>query len=130
MFAGILVLLFQPFILTLPILLYRMIRKSIGIWGGLCALPFIWITYEWLYALSEFAFPWLTLGNTQTYSLSKIQYAELTGVYGISLWVMILNILFFLLLLSRTAGTEKQSIGFSGFLIAAIVLLYNVPDLY
>ena len=96
MMAGGLVLLWEPIFFSVIVLTYVFIRKNLGLSAGLIALPFLWVTFEWLYALGEFAFPWLTFGNTQTYQLAKIQFAELTGVYGISFWLLVLNVLVFL----------------------------------
>jgi apolipoprotein N-acyltransferase len=124
MMAGGMVLLFQPFMLTLPIMLYRFVRKRVGLNTGLITLPFLWIFYEWIYALSEFAFPWLTLGNTQTYHPYKIQFIDITGVYGISVWLMIINILFFSLLLFGKNARTRLAIATS------IIVLYILPGFY
>jgi apolipoprotein N-acyltransferase len=128
MLAGGLVLVWEPFFFSVIVLSYLVVRKSFGLSTGLVALPFIWITFEWLYALGELAFPWLTLGNTQTYELGKIQFAEFTGVYGISFWLLIINVLFFFLLIN--VMRERMSLKVNLFTAAAIAFVYLLPNLY
>ncbi|MBI2429267.1 MAG: apolipoprotein N-acyltransferase, partial [Ignavibacteriales bacterium] len=127
MFAGGALLLWQPMFFTLPASVYYFVRKRIPHWYSVCSFPFIWVTFEWLYALGEFAFPWLTIGNTQTYHLEKIQFADITGVYGISLWVLIINIVIYFLLKSILSElNRKRSFG----LAIAALLLYILPNFY
>ena len=129
MLAGGLVLVWEPFFFSVIVLSYLVVRKSFGLNAGLVALPFIWVTFEWLYALSEFAFPWLTLGNTQTYELGKIQFAEWSGVYGISLWLLIINVLFFILVMN-VMREKKMSMKVNLLTTAAIAVVYLLPNLY
>ena len=58
-------------------------------------MPFWWVTFEWLSTFTEFAFPWFTLGYTQSYYLPLIQFATLTSVFGVSFWVMLINVLLY-----------------------------------
>ncbi|MEW6060560.1 MAG: apolipoprotein N-acyltransferase [Bacteroidota bacterium] len=127
MFAGGALLLWQPIFFTLPASVYYFVRKRIPHQYSVWSFPFIWITFEWLYALGEFAFPWLTIGNTQTYHLEKIQFADVTGVYGISLWVLIINIVIFFLLKSILSNSDKsKSVG----LTIVVLVLYILPNFY
>ena len=130
MLAGGLVLVWEPFFFSVIVLSYLVVRKNFGLIAGLVSLPFIWITFEWLYALGEFAFPWLTLGNTQTYELGKIQFAEFTGVYGISFWLLIINVLFFVLLMNVMREKERMSMKVNLLATAAIAVVYLLPSLY
>ena len=130
MLAGGLVLVWEPLFYAIIVLSYVAVRRNFGLLAGLLALPFIWITWEWLYALGEFAFPWLTLGNTQTYQLGKIQFAEITGVYGISLWLVLINILFFLLLIWSVGEDGEKRLQRQIMLSVAILIVYVLPDVY
>lgn len=126
--AGGLLLLAEPVFFSLIMLTYSFIRKKLGLTLALSLLPMIWVTWEWLYAYGQFSFPWLTLGNTQTYYLQKIQFAEITGVYGISFWIVILNVLVFMLFLetAKTGWKSRKSIT----LIGSILVVYIAPNIY
>ncbi|MDE3057116.1 MAG: apolipoprotein N-acyltransferase [Bacteroidota bacterium] len=130
MMAGGLLLLAEPVFFSLIMLTYSFIRRKLGLTIALIALPAVWVTWEWLYAYGQFSFPWLTLGDTQTYYLQKIQFAEITGVYGISLWIVIINVLVFMLFLEAAKLGWKVTQRRSVLLIAAIAVLYITPTVY
>ena len=54
--------------------------------------PVLWTSLEYLRSThSEFGFSWLGLGYSQFKTLPVIQMAEITGVYGISWLIMLVN---------------------------------------
>ncbi len=122
-FAGVALYFWQPAFFTLQSLLFLNIRKKYSTEISLLLFPLVWVTFEWLYAYGEFAFPWLTFGNSMTYDLQKIQFAEVTGVYGISLWVLYINsIIYYILFKYKTVeryGLKKYLI-----LISFLVIFY------
>ncbi len=81
-----------PLYLALYSLLHVSLLRLIGRKAWLL-LPFVWLAIEYIQSLSEMAFPWNYLGYTQSYYLPLIQYAAYTGVWGVSFWVMTLNVL-------------------------------------
>ncbi len=87
-------------------------------------LPFLWISMEYAQSLTELAFPWNYLGYTQSYYVPLIQFAEFTGILGISFWVVSLNLIFWYLL--RHAIRKQHRIGWG----AAVVLWFLVPLLF
>ncbi len=60
-----------------------------------------WIACEYLYMIGEFSFPWLTLGNGFAGNIKLVQWYDTTGVFGGSLWVLIVNILIYEAITSR-----------------------------
>lgn len=55
-----------------------------------------WIAGEYLYTLAPaLSFPWLTLGNGFADDPWAVQWFEYTGVFGGSLWVLLVNVLAF-----------------------------------
>jgi len=127
MIAGGALLLFQPLFFTLVASIYYFVKSKIKHHYTVWSFPFIWVTFEWLYALDEFAFPWLTLGNTQTYQIDKIQFADITGVYGISFWVLIINVITYFFLKSVIDRNPRKKIIQLALLI---VSLYIAPNFY
>jgi len=71
---------------------------SLRKWGTVAywLAPFWWTGLEWLKTLGDTAFPWFTLGYSQSYYLPLIQFSEYTTVYGVSFWLMFLNVIIFL----------------------------------
>lgn len=67
---------------------------------GLLVLPFVWVAMELVRSLGALGFPWINLGLTQTEYLPLIQIADITGSYGISFWIILINIGFYLALIS------------------------------
>jgi len=92
--------------------------------GYLIAVPFVWTAVEYVKSIGDLGFPWLPLAHTQTYYLSLIQYASYTSVYGVSFWVVSLNVL--LLALWRFRENKRRVIGLS----IVLILLFVTPYLY
>ncbi|MBL7074782.1 apolipoprotein N-acyltransferase [candidate division KSB1 bacterium] len=75
-------------------LLFQLVQRYLK-WGSYVMAPFLWGTLEYQKSIGELGFPWQDLGNTQTFYLNFIQFAEFTGVFGISFWVVLINVLLF-----------------------------------
>lgn len=69
-------------------------------WGstGWIAAPALWTAQEYALSLGELGFPWLLLGHGQAGETHVVQFAALTGVYGVSYWIVLINALLFLLI--------------------------------
>lgn len=72
-------------------LLYRQISPAVGSWMIVVA-PALWVTIEYTRANFFFlALPWNFIGHSQYQYLSLIQIAGLTGMYGISFLIVMVN---------------------------------------
>ncbi|HEY1922331.1 MAG TPA: apolipoprotein N-acyltransferase, partial [Tepidisphaeraceae bacterium] len=60
---------------------------------GILAIAAVWVTFEFLRGIIFTGLPWLFLGHTQTPNLGMCQIADITGVYGVSFWLVTLNAL-------------------------------------
>ncbi|MGB4204757.1 MAG: apolipoprotein N-acyltransferase [Bacteroidales bacterium] len=58
-------------------------------------LIFLWITFEFIHHHWDLNWPWLSLGNGFSAYPKLIQWYEFTGVFGGSLWILIINIMLF-----------------------------------
>ena len=83
-------------------------------WGAkaLALLPLLWTGQEYLLSLGELGFPWLLLGHSQAALPHFIQYATWTGVFGVSCWVVGLNVLFYLALVERRVFLAGLALGY------------------
>ncbi len=139
MIAGFALDFVHPLFLIIPILLYDVTRRRFGRLAALIALPVYWIGFEYWHSTGDFAFPWVSLYNTQTYNRIFIQFIEITGSYGISLVVLIINILLYAIIRlgkisGKPIGTAASVTGIKKYaklkLIAVIILLFIIPYSY
>lgn len=96
----------------------------------LLLFPFLWTGFEYTQTLGQINFPWLFAGNSMTYNLSKIQYAEFTGVFGVSFWICLLSVMMYFLFSNLALKHLKLISMKSLILILIIILIYFLPDLY
>jgi len=61
----------------------------------LFAFPIVWVGIEYFRMVGALAFPWVSFANTQTQFLLPIQNAEITGILGITFWVVMVNVVIF-----------------------------------
>ena len=62
---------------------------------GTCAVmftPFLWASLEYLRSFLLTGFPWAYLGHSQYLNLPFIQMADVTGVYGLSFVILLVNV--------------------------------------
>ena len=82
---------------TIPLMAFYFVRKYLNRTIALWSLPFIWTAWEWLYHQTEFSFGAVRLGYTQADFIWLIQYADLTGVEGVTFWLVLLNVALYLI---------------------------------
>lgn len=71
--------------------LYKNRGARIAFWGLLTT----WIAFEFGHMRWDLTWPWLTLGNAFANFPEWVQWYEYTGAYGGTLWVLLVNLLFF-----------------------------------
>jgi apolipoprotein N-acyltransferase len=135
--GGLFTIIIHSALLTLPLILYYYTRKTLIRTlksATVFTLPFIWVTVEYLYALPEVSFPWLTAGNAFTTALNKIQFIEITGVYGISFWVLIISSIIYLIFEKAVSNKDTFLSLFKRkdvyVLLIIVAILFFLPDLY
>ena len=57
----------------------------------LLTLPIAWTAFEWLRSFFPIGFPWNLMGYAAYRALGLIQFAEFTGVYGVSALIVFFN---------------------------------------
>lgn len=90
--AGIFTFLANTLLMTIPWVLFHYAKFNMPKTRYLSLIVF-WICYENLHYHWDLAWPWLTLGNSFAQWPQLVQWYEYTGVFGGSLWVLLLNIL-------------------------------------
>lgn len=101
----------MPLLLAVPVLLLLVIYLSLY-WGAFAAfascameigglvtlfsLPAVWVGLEYLRNFLLSGFPWALVGYSQYLNTQIVQIADLTGVYGVSFLIILVNTLVFL----------------------------------
>jgi len=102
-------------IAILPMLLLAAVLalySGIAVWtGAFCArrlripmvatMPVAWAAVEWVRTYFPIGFPWNLLGYAAYNYLTIIQFAEITGVYGISALIIFFNAVAYMVLFRR-----------------------------
>ncbi|RMD86200.1 MAG: apolipoprotein N-acyltransferase [Calditrichaeota bacterium] len=95
--GAIATLLIHPLYFSLYAMLHSFVRERLKE-RYVLAIPFIWTGIEYLKSLGELGFPWVSLGYTQSHYIYLIQYASYTSVFGVTFWVVMINVLIYLIL--------------------------------
>ena len=105
-------------------------KKSSGKFSSFIFIS-VWLIFEFLHLRWDLSWPWLTLGNAFAGNAPWIQWYEYTGVFGGSLWVLLINsmlssaIHFFL-----NGHAQKQLLSRYLIPIAALFLLPLILSLW
>lgn len=83
-------------LMTMVWQLFVLTKKRFGSFWGYVSLVLYWISFEYLHLNWDLSWPWLTLGNVFATKPEWIQWYEFTGVLGGSVWVLVINVMMFL----------------------------------
>jgi apolipoprotein N-acyltransferase len=89
---------------------------------ALAAAPFLWVAVE-LARTRITAFPWELLGYSQTANFGLTRITTLTGVYGLSFEIALVNSVFAAAFLAPREGAEQRRKWLLGAACAAVVIL-------
>lgn len=92
--AGLFAISVNSLLMSIPFVLFHWSRKRLPRLAGASFIAF-WLTFEYLHLRWELSWPWLTLGNAFAQYPSWVQWYEYTGVFGGSLWILLVNALLF-----------------------------------
>ncbi len=84
-------------------------------------MPIAWTAAEWLRSFFPVGFPWNLVGYAAYRHLELIQFAEFTGVYGVSALIVFFNTVVYVVLFRR-ASNRLQAVSL-GALTALLVIL-------
>jgi len=125
---SILILLLLVFYISLYFgtfaMLLRFIERRLGPRMMILA-SFPWVCLEYLRSIFLTGFPWALLGHSQYLNLPLIQIADITGVYGASFVILLVNVLFYLILLQWPQKMFPYREGVISAIIVASVLIYG-----
>lgn len=113
----------NSFIMCLPWMGYRVVRRRLGVTAGFAALVSFWMSFEYIHLQDwGLSWPWLTLGNAFATHPEWVQWYEYTGASGGSLWILVVNIFLFLHLRQTRLANGKRSFRYIASGAGALVL--------
>ncbi len=114
------------------------IYGAVAIWAGefvarrlrvpmVATVPVAWAAMEWLRSFFPLGFPWNFLGESAYRNLDLIQFAEITGTYGVSALIMLFNAAVFVVLFRReTRRVQSLSLSVLTALMVLAIAFGNV----
>lgn len=103
--------------------LSHIVKRRLGTLPGYIALITFWVYWEYFYMHGEITWPWLNLGNGLAHDIHFIQWYEYTGALGGSFWIILVNILVFIVLKKFRAGqTIAKQVGTIVLMLALVIL--------
>ncbi|MDI6401011.1 apolipoprotein N-acyltransferase [Balneolaceae bacterium ANBcel3] len=87
--GGIAAILANSAIMTVPfMLMYLFQKRTDTAWLSALIIPSFWMAYEFLHFRWDLSWPWLHLGNSFAVSPWLVQYISITGIGGITFWIL------------------------------------------
>lgn len=88
------------------------------------AVPVLWVSIEYLREKTPFSgFPWMLMGYSQGKFPFVIQIADITGVYGVSFLIALVNAVIARAIIARRGG---ESLPAPGVIVAAVLLVLTL----
>jgi apolipoprotein N-acyltransferase len=136
MLGALLLFLLFPVILSVPFIIFFFVRSTLGWRAALLSLPVVWTAWDWIYHGTEGSIGWVPIGVTQSNLYWLVQYVDITGVWGITFWLLLLNVLIVVAIedwraIVARSGELKAARVFLGRRLACVIgLMLLVPLAY
>jgi apolipoprotein N-acyltransferase len=122
-----LAIVFNATFMTAIFTIFHITHKKIHTKGGeFIALIFYWVSFEHLHHNWALNWPWLNLGNGFSNYTKFVQWYEYTGILGGSIWILAVNILFFLAIKYWIKGSKHHKTSYIYGGIAALLLFIPI----
>ena len=126
MISGALLIFVNPLFLLIPSTIFYFSRKIFPGKTALYFFPLFWVTYEYAYMITDLSFPWLTLGSGLSHFTSFIQIADIIGTLGLSLVVVLINVLIYRVFIKYYSQRKISYYNlFTAVLLYSFILLYG-----
>jgi apolipoprotein N-acyltransferase len=129
-FGAIFAILVNSLLMSIVFQFYHLIAQRKNTRFSLIFLASMWIAFEKFHHNWDFSWPWLTLGNVFSEQPHWVQWYEITGIFGGSLWILIVNFLFYSIWLGYQKNTFQKKLIKQGILALSIIVLGIFISLY
>ena len=108
--GAICVIMGLSFLMAFAMWLSHIIRLKAGNIPGFISLITLWLSYEFISLNVNIVSPWINLGNGLAKDIMFIQWYEVTGTSGGSLWILCSNLFLSLFIVNHLAGEKRSGI--------------------
>ncbi len=126
--AAITVILGLSFLMAFIMWLIHLVRLKAGTIPGIVAFIVFWLSFEFLSLNFILLTPWINLGNGLAKDILFIQWYELTGTSGGTLWILLSNLFLTLFLINRTY--RKKIYLYVWLIVILIPSLFSIVRYY
>jgi apolipoprotein N-acyltransferase len=116
----------QFYFLVLPLGGFFFIKKRFSWHTALMLLPFVWTLTDWLAHLAPHGMQVYLLPYTQANNTWLVQFIDITGMWGITFWVIMMNVLIIRLI---TINSKKNVVFVTFWLIFPLFYSFYVSVL-
>ncbi|HTH31130.1 MAG TPA: hypothetical protein VL946_07250, partial [Lacibacter sp.] len=113
-------------LMAIAFTIYHILNKLLGRSWWIVSFICVWLTFELLHFHWELSWPWLTLGNIFASSHYLVQWYSVTGVFGGSLWILLINALVFNLIVQKKHKRIKNWVPIAIILFLPIVISLGI----
>ena len=121
MTGAICVIMGLSFLMAFALWLFHVIRLKAGDLPGFISLITLWLSYELISLNINIVSPWINLGNGLAKDIMFIQWYELTGTAGGTLWILLSNLFLSLFIVNHFAG-EKRSVLYLAIWLSVVLI--------
>jgi apolipoprotein N-acyltransferase len=107
MTGAICVIMGLAFLMSFALWLAHIVRLKAGNIAGIISLFAFWLGYEYLSLNVNIISPWLNLGNGLSKDIAFIQYYEVTGTAGGSIWILASNLFLTIFIINLIRGKNR-----------------------
>lgn len=109
------------FLMSFTLWLAHSVRLRAGNISGFVSLFTFWLGYEFISLNVSIVSPWLNLGNGLSKDIAFIQWYEVTGTAGGSIWILLSNLLFTLFIINSLKPGRMAGIYFTIWILAIVL---------
>jgi apolipoprotein N-acyltransferase len=121
--AAVCVIIIASFLMAFTVWLVHKVRLKTGTMNACVAIIAFWLTFEFLCLRIPVLSPWVNLGNGLSRDILFIQWYEVTGTAGGTLWILLSNLFLFIFLSGFSENNRKRQM-----YLAVWVLIIIVPS--
>lgn len=127
--GAVMAILCNTLIMTCVFMIWVNLKKRLNkTWSIWLFIP-IWLGFEYGHTLWDLTWTWLTLGNAFAFVPNWVQWYEITGTSGGTLWVLATNIFIYLTLKKGKSFSIKTKLPIAAIIIFPIIISYIILNI-